>query len=104
MIEKTVSAIGIVHSPFKEKFAVPRQAKLVADIESRIELFPPYDDLNCFRGIENFSHLWLIFDFNLIEDVRTIWVCHRLSTEASNVEITKHICLLPEPIWSREHR
>lgn len=68
MIEKTVSAIGIVHSPFKEKFAVPRQAKLVADIESRIELFPPYDDLNCFRGIENFSHLWLIFDFNLIED------------------------------------
>ena len=68
MFSKTINAVGVVHSPFKEKFAVPRQAKLVADLISEIEMFPPYDDLNCFRGIENFSHLWLIFDFNLIED------------------------------------
>lgn len=68
MQETTIKPIGIIHSPFKEKFAVPRQAKLVEQIKSTIEIFPPYDDLNCFRGLEEFSHLWLIFGFNLISD------------------------------------
>lgn len=68
MFSREISAIGIIHSPFKEKFAVPRQPKLIERVHSAIEFYPPYDDLNSFREIELFSHLWIIFVFNLIGD------------------------------------
>lgn len=59
--------IGIVHSLFKEKFSIPRQPGLVS-IESRIELLPPYNRAEALAGLEDFSHLWLLFDFHGINE------------------------------------
>jgi len=56
--------IGLIHSPYKEKFAVPRQPGLVPSATAEIEILPPYDDINAFSGLASFSHLWLIFIFH----------------------------------------
>lgn len=56
--------IGVIHSPFKEKFCIPRQPGLVRSVESIIRI--PNDDRlkTGFQGIESFSHLWVIFVFH----------------------------------------
>jgi len=56
--------IALIHSPYKEKFAVPRQPGLVASAKAELEILPPYDDINAFSGLEEFSHLWLVFVFH----------------------------------------
>lgn len=50
-------------SPFVEKFGIPRQSNLV-NTTSYIKLIAPYDDINAFQGIEQFSHLWLLWQFH----------------------------------------
>lgn len=52
-----------MRSPFVEKFGIPRQSNLVNTI-SYIELIAPYDDINAFQGIAQFSHLWLLWQFH----------------------------------------
>ena len=58
------NAIGVVRSCFKEKFGIPRQPGLIESVESTIEIMPPYSQLDAFRGIEQFSHIWVIFVFH----------------------------------------
>lgn len=58
--------VGIAHTPYKEKFAVPRQPDLVQDGVGIVELLPPYNIAETVRGLESFSHLWLIFQFDQI--------------------------------------
>lgn len=58
-----VPIIGFVHNDFKEKFGIPRQPNLV-DTLSFIEMLAPYDEIQAFAGIEEFSHLWLIWQFH----------------------------------------
>lgn len=60
--------IGIIHSPYKEKFAVPRQPGLVTAAKAQLELLPPYNQIDSIRGIEDFSHLWLTFVFHQTAD------------------------------------
>lgn len=60
--------VGFVKSPYREKFAVPRQPGLASTVVSEIVMEPPYDDMDAFRGIEQFSHLWLIFEFSLVSE------------------------------------
>ncbi len=55
--------IGYMNSPYREKFGIPRQPNLV-QVESYIEMLEPYNDLLAFEGIEEFSHLWLIWQFH----------------------------------------
>ena len=55
--------IGYMCSPFVEKFGIPRQSNLVNTI-SYIRMIAPYDDINAFQGIEQFSHLWLLWQFH----------------------------------------
>jgi len=50
-------------SPYKEKFGIPRQPNLV-EVEAYIEMQAPYNDLLAFEGIEEFSHLWLLWQFH----------------------------------------
>lgn len=59
----TLPIIGYMRSPYQEKFGIPRQPNLV-EIESYIEMQGVYNDLNAFQGIEEFSHLWLIWQFH----------------------------------------
>ncbi len=63
-----LASIGTIHSPYKEKFAVPRQPGLVTSAKGYIELLSPYDNPDAFAGIEGFSHLWLIFVFHQTMD------------------------------------
>ncbi|WP_131978004.1 tRNA (N6-threonylcarbamoyladenosine(37)-N6)-methyltransferase TrmO [Cricetibacter osteomyelitidis] len=61
-----LQAVGIIHTPYKEKFSVPRQPDLVQDGVGVVELLPPYNQPEVVRGLEQFSHLWLIFQFDQI--------------------------------------
>jgi len=56
--------IGTIHSPWKEKFAVPRQPGLIEDGGGELHLLPPYNQPEAVRGLEAFSHIWLLFIFH----------------------------------------
>jgi len=60
----SLTTIATIHSPYKEKFAVPRQPGLVPSAIALLEMLPPYNDINAFTGLEDFSHLWLTFIFH----------------------------------------
>ena len=51
-------------SDFPEKFGIPRQAGIVPELESVVVFEPEYRDPEALRGIEGFSHLWLIWQFS----------------------------------------
>ncbi|WP_109113310.1 tRNA (N6-threonylcarbamoyladenosine(37)-N6)-methyltransferase TrmO, partial [Aeromonas caviae] len=63
-----IDTLGIIRSPYKEKFAIPRQPGLVSAARARLELLPPYDQPDALRGIEQFSHLWISFVFHQTMD------------------------------------
>lgn len=63
-----INSIGIVHSPFKQKFAIPRQPGLAPSAKGSIEILPPYDQLSAFKGLQDFSHLWISFVFHQTMD------------------------------------
>ena len=56
--------IGVIRSPYKEKFAVPRQPGLVKSCSGELHLLPPYNQADAVRGLEAFSHLWVLFVFH----------------------------------------
>lgn len=66
MSDLTLTPVAIIHTPYKEKFSVPRQANIIKDGCGVVELLPPYNSPEAVRGLEQFSHLWLIFQFNHI--------------------------------------
>ncbi|MFP4586333.1 MAG: tRNA (N6-threonylcarbamoyladenosine(37)-N6)-methyltransferase TrmO [Desulfococcaceae bacterium] len=59
-----MAPIGRIHSPFREKFGIPRQPGLAPSARSELEILPPYDREEAFRGLSDFSHLWLLFRFH----------------------------------------
>jgi tRNA-Thr(GGU) m(6)t(6)A37 methyltransferase TsaA len=56
--------IGIIRSCFPEKFGIPRQPGLVKEARAILELLPPFDRPEALQGLEEFSHIWLIFVFH----------------------------------------
>lgn len=60
--------IGVICSPYKEKFAVPRQPGLVKSASGELRLLPPYNQADAVRGLEGFSHLWVLFVFHQTMD------------------------------------
>ena len=58
-----ITPIARIETPFAEKFGVPRQSG-VAACPGRIVLEPPYRDPAALRGLEDFSHIWLIWQFD----------------------------------------
>ncbi|BBP43257.1 tRNA (N6-threonylcarbamoyladenosine(37)-N6)-methyltransferase TrmO [Thiosulfativibrio zosterae] len=56
--------IGLVHSPFKEKFGIPRQTGLIKGNLGKIELLAPWNREEALNGLEGFSHIWVIFIFH----------------------------------------
>ena len=63
--------IARIHTDFKEKFGIPRQSGLVDSTRARIVFEPEYRVREALRGIEDFSHLWLIWEFS--EAKRDSW-------------------------------
>lgn len=62
----TMQPVAIIHTPYREKFSVPRQPNLVQDGIGIVELLTPYNTPEAVRGLAQFSHLWLIFQFDRI--------------------------------------
>jgi tRNA-Thr(GGU) m(6)t(6)A37 methyltransferase TsaA len=60
--------IAHIKSPYKQKFAIPRQPNLVKEAQGEIVFEKDFSDPNSLRGIEQFSHLWLIFVFHETAD------------------------------------
>ncbi|CAM3071348.1 tRNA (N6-threonylcarbamoyladenosine(37)-N6)-methyltransferase TrmO [Pseudomonas floridensis] len=65
----TVSPVGYVRSCFKEKFAIPRQPHLAPAARGVLELVAPFNQSDAVQGLEQVSHVWLLFMFHLaLED------------------------------------
>ena len=67
----TIQVIARMHSDFATKFGIPRQSGLVEELKSTIVFEPEFRNPDTLRGIEDFSHLWIIWQFS--EAVRTEW-------------------------------
>lgn len=63
--------IATMHSAFPTKFGIPRQSGLVSELQSTIVFEPEYRNPDALRGIEGFSHLWLVWSFS--KAVRKTW-------------------------------
>ena len=63
--------IARIKSDFPEKFGIPRQSGLVPSLRSTITFEPEFRNADALRGLEGFSHLWLIWIFS--ENVRDTW-------------------------------
>lgn len=66
-----IEPIAVMHSDFPTKFGIPRQSGLAESLRSTIVFEPKYRNADALRGLEDFSHLWLIWQFS--EALRTQW-------------------------------
>ena len=69
--EFTMRVIARIHSDFSSKFGVPRQSGLVDALEATIVFEPEYRNEDALRGLEGFSHLWLVWVFD--QAIRDTW-------------------------------
>ena len=66
-----IQIIARMHSDFPTKFGIPRQSGLVEELESTIVFEPEFRNPDALRGIEGYSHLWIIWQFS--QAVRQEW-------------------------------
>lgn len=67
----SMKIIARMHSDFPEKFGIPRQSGLVDELYSTIVFEPDYRNAEALRGLDSYSHLWIVWQFS--ESVRTEW-------------------------------
>ena len=60
----TVVPIAHIRTDFPEKFGIPRQSGLAAAARGRVVFTPPYRDANAVRGLDGYSHIWLLWQFS----------------------------------------
>ena len=71
MSDFPMKTIARIRSDFTTKFGVPRQSGLVDELESTIVFEPEYRNADALRGLEGFSHLWLVWVFD--QAIRETW-------------------------------
>ena len=71
MEKHEIKVIARIRSDFRTKFGIPRQSGLVEELTATVVFEPEYRDPEALRGIEGFSHLWLIWQCS--ENVRDDW-------------------------------
>lgn len=59
-----IEPVAYIKTDFKDKFGIPRQSGRVDSLEGKVIFYPKYRNAAALNGIEEFSHLWLIFDFS----------------------------------------
>ena len=62
--EHKIKIIAHIESDFKGKFGIPRQSGIISELSAKIVFEKQYRDINALRGLEKFSHLWLIWQFS----------------------------------------
>ena len=70
-MEVQINVIAKMRSDFPTKFGIPRQPHLVEELRSTIVFEPEYRSIDALRGLDGFSHLWIIWQFS--EAVRSGW-------------------------------
>lgn len=70
MDELTIRPIARIRSDFLEKFTIPRQSGLVRSLRAEVVFEQEYRDMSAVRGLEEFSHLWLIWGFSAVKETR----------------------------------
>lgn len=71
MQELTFKIIARIKSDFREKFGIPRQSGIVQNLRSTIRFEPEFRNADALRGLEGFSHLWIMWIFS--ENIRSTW-------------------------------
>ena len=66
-----IQPIAHIHTSFPEKFGIPRQSGLAASLRGKVVFSPEYRNPDCLRGLEGFSHIWLIWEFSA--NIRQGW-------------------------------
>ena len=66
-----MKVIARIRSDFGDKFGIPRQSGLVDELEATVVFEPEYRNAEAVRGLEEFSHIWLIWQFS--QAVRSTW-------------------------------
>ena len=68
-----LKTVARIHTDFPSKFGVPRQSGLIGGLEGRIVFEPAYRNVEALRGLEGFSHIWLLWDFSLAHREEGAW-------------------------------
>ena len=66
----TIQVIARMHSDFPSKFGIPRQSGLVEELQGTVVFEPDFRSPEAVRGLEGFSHLWLLWQFEGTERER----------------------------------
>jgi tRNA-Thr(GGU) m(6)t(6)A37 methyltransferase TsaA len=67
----TMKTIARIHTDFPTKFGIPRQSGIIDSLQGRIVFEPEYRNAEAVRGLEEFSHIWILWEFS--EAVRDEW-------------------------------
>ena len=59
-----IDPIAYIRTEFSEKFGIPRQSGLAGSLRGKIVFEPEYRNPDALRGMQDFSHLWLIWEFS----------------------------------------
>ena len=62
-----IEPIAHIKTDFKEKFGIPRQSGLTTECIGKIVFEPEYSVREAFRGLDGFSHIWVIWNFSLMK-------------------------------------
>lgn len=62
-----IKPVAVIHSEFPEKFGIPRQSGLVPELKAAIVFNPEFRIREAFRGLEQYSHIWLLWEFSAAE-------------------------------------
>lgn len=65
-----MTTVAHIFNDFDGKFGIPRQSGLVEGLEARIVFTPEYRNVEALRGLEGFSHIWLLWDFSMAHSSR----------------------------------
>lgn len=69
----SIKPIAYYRGPFGSKFGVPRQSSLSGEITGRIVFCKPFGVMEALRGLEGFSHIWLIWGFSANKPAKGEW-------------------------------
>lgn len=70
---RSINVIARMRSDFPAKFGIPRQSGLIEELVSQVVFEPDYRDRQALRGLEDFSHIWIIWGFSEAEQVSGSW-------------------------------
>ena len=63
-MKREIQPVAYIRTDFKEKFGIPRQSGRAPSLTAEVVFLPPYQTPDALRGLDGFSHIWLLFDFS----------------------------------------